>query len=151
MQGMMLSMKRSMGARRLRWRGVLLVMMWGVVVGGCASKAVPLAGLPLDHPKAAELNLKGIERYQDGNWVEAFELFSAALELDSDFVEAHFNAALALHQMERHEEASEHFRRAGELDPQNQAIVNSPLYRNHLGLSSTLERHFKGGYRYPRR
>ena len=53
-----------------------------------------------------------------------------------------------LHQIDRHAEATLHFQRAGELASQNQAIVNSILYRNHLGLSSTLERHLSGGYRY---
>jgi len=55
------------------------------------------------------LNLKGIDRYQAGESAEAFELFYAALQIDPDFVEAHFNAALALHQMDRHEEAARHF------------------------------------------
>lgn len=32
---------------------------------------------------------------------------------------------LALHQMDQHEEATRHFRRAGELDPRNAAVVHS--------------------------
>jgi Tfp pilus assembly protein PilF len=122
-------------------------MCW-LSLSGCVAKTVPLASLPMDHPKAADLNLKGIDRYQAGESVEALELFYAALQIDPDFVEAHFNAALALHQMDRHEEATQHFRRAGELAPRNEAIVKSALYRNHLGLSSVLERHLSGGYRY---
>jgi tetratricopeptide (TPR) repeat protein len=150
MRGMILTMKRSNEARSLPWRSVLLVMMCALTLSGCLPKTVPLASLPMDHPKAADLNLKGIDRYQAGHWAEAFELFYAALQIDPDFVEAHFNAALALHQMDRHEEATRHFQRAGELAPRNEAIVNATLYRNHLGLSSTLERHLSGGYRYQR-
>ena len=63
-------------------------------------------------------------------------------------VEAHFNAALALHQLDRHQEATRYFQQAGVLDPENQSIIDSTLYRNHVGLSSTLERHLSGGYRY---
>ncbi len=150
MQDLILSMKRSNEARRLPWRSVLLVMMCGLAVSGCVPKTVPLASLPMDHPTAAALNLQGIDRYQAGQWAEAIELFDAALHIDPDFVEAHFNAALTLHQLERHQEATEHFRRAGELDPRNKAIVDSALYRNHLGLSSILERHLSGGYCYQR-
>lgn len=142
------SMNRSNEERQLSRRAVLLVILCWLALGGCVSKALPLASLPMEHPRAADLNLTGIDQYQAGQWRKAFELFYAALEIDPDFVEAHFNAALALHQMDQHEEATRHFRLAGELDPQNAAVVNSTLYRNHLGLSSTLERHLSGGYRY---
>ena len=102
----------------------------------------------MEHPTATDLNLNGIDRYHDGQWMEPFESFDAALQIDPDFVEAHCNAALALHQMDQHEEATRHFRLAGEMDPRNAAIVNSALYRNHLGLSSALEGHLSGGCRY---
>lgn len=137
----------STGRGRHWWSGVFGIMCL-LVLSGCLPKSVPLATLPLDQPKAADLNLKGIDWYHKGKWEEALELFQAALEVNPDFVEAHFNAALTLHQIDRHAEATLHFQRAGELAPQNQAIVNSILYRNHLGLSSTLERHLSGGYRY---
>ena len=150
MQDLIFNMKRFSQAGRLPRRFVLLVMLCWLAVSGCLPKTVPLASLPMDHPNAAALNLQGIDRYQAGQWAEAFELFDAALQIDPDFVEAHFNAALTLHQLERHAEATEHFRRAGELDPGNMAIVDSALYRNHLGLSHTLERHLSGGYRYQR-
>lgn len=130
------------------WRSLLLGMIGCLALSGCLPKTVPLASLPMDYPTAAKLNLQGIDRYQAGQWEEALESFEAALQMNPDFVEAHFNAALTLHQMDRHEEATRHFRRAGELAPGNEAVVNSVLYRNHLGLSSTLERHLSGGYRY---
>lgn len=142
------SMNRSNDERQLFWRPALLVILCCLSLGGCLLKSVPLASLPMEHPTATGLNLKGIDQYHAGQWKEAFEFFHAALEINPNFVEAHFNAALALHQMDQHEEATRHFRVTGELDPQNATIVNSTLYRNHLGLSSTLERHLSGGYRY---
>ena len=151
MQGLpILRTKRSRQERSLPWQPIFILMMAWLALSSCLPKTFPLASLPMDHPKAADLNLKGIDRYQAGQWAEAFELFDAALQIDPDFVEAHFNAALALHQMNRHEEATRHFQRAGQLASDNEAIVNSTLYRNHLGLSSTLERHLSGGYRYQR-
>ena len=49
---------------------------------------------------ALALKMKGIE------WMEAFESLDAALQIDPDFVEDHFNAALALHQRGQQEEAT---------------------------------------------
>ncbi|MBA3967454.1 MAG: tetratricopeptide repeat protein [Nitrospirales bacterium] len=141
-------MNTSHEERQLCWRPVLRVLLGWLASGGCLPKSIPLASLPMEQPMATDLNLTGIDQYQAGQWMEAFGSFDAALQVDPDFVEAHFNAGLALHQMDRHEEATRHFRRAGELDPRNATIVNSVLYRNHLGLSSTLERHLSGGYRY---
>ena len=129
------------------WSGIVLIICW-MGLGGCFPQSVPLASLPLDEPQAADLNLKGIDWYHKREWVKALEFFQSALEVNPDFVEAHFNGALTLHQLGRHEEATQHFQRAGELAPHNQTIVNSILYRNHLGLSSVLERHLSGGYRY---
>ena len=119
-----------------------------LIFGGCFPDPVPLAILPMEEPEAAVLNLKGIDQYHIGEWEAALELFQSALRINSLLVEAHFNAALALHQLDRHEEARQHFQQAGKLDPENRTIINSTLYRNHLGLSSTLERHLSGGYRY---
>ncbi len=118
-------------------------------LSGCSAKSVPLATLPLEHPGANQANLAGIDYYQQGEWEKALFKFQEALKVDNDFPEAHFNAALTLHQLKRHQEATHHFQRAGELAPDREAVVKSPLYRNHLGLSSTFERHLSGGYAYP--
>ena len=138
---------RNMAKRYQYWSSIVLILCW-MGLGGCFPQSVPLATLPLEQSQAADLNLKGIDWYHKREWEKALGFFLAALEIDPDFVEAHFNAALTLHQMGRHEEATRYFQRAGELAPQNHTIVNSTLYRNHLGLSSVLERHLSGGYRY---
>jgi len=130
-----------------RWAEVILVVCL-VVMSGCFPKSVPLAILPMEELEAAALNLKGIDQYHVGEWEAALELFQSALRVNPSLVEAHFNAALALHQLGRHQEARQYFQQAGKLDPENRSIINSTLYRNHLGVSSTLERHLSGGYRY---
>ncbi len=131
-------------------QGWSIVMMVVCVVGihGCFPQAVPLATLPLAQPEAAALNLKGIDQYHVGEWEAALQLFQSSIHVNPLLVEAHFNAALALHQLDRHQEATRYFQQAGVLDPENQSIIGSTLYRNHVGLSSTLERHLSGGYRY---
>ncbi len=128
--------------------GVLVILLSVLSLGGCISKSAPLAALPLSHPDAAQLNLRGIDHYQRGEWEQAETFFQEAIQLHPEMAEAQFNLALTLHRLDRHQEAGNHFRRAGELAPHNQTIIQSTLYRNHLGLSSTLERHLSGGYRY---
>ena len=118
------------------------------ILGGCATTSGPLATLPMVSPGASELNTKGIQYYQKSQWEQARSAFEAAIERDSTLPEAHFNLALTFHKLGSHEKAKAHFSRAGELAPNNKDIVESSLYRNHLGLSTTLEKHIGGGYRY---
>lgn len=119
-----------------------------IIMGSCATPTGPLATLPVSSPQASQLNLEGIQEYNRGQWELAGKKFELALQADPKMPEAHFNLALALHKQELHEQATTHFRLAGKLAPNNKEIVDSTIYRNHLGLSSTLERHFSGGYRY---
>lgn len=141
-------MKKLLQLRKTQgWvRAIMVVCVLGI--HGCFPQAVPLATLPLAQPEAAALNLKGIDQYHVGEWEAALQLFQAAIQVNPLLVEANFNAALALHQLDRHQEATQYFQQAGMLDPENQSIIDSTLYRNHVGLSSTLERHMSGGYRY---
>jgi tetratricopeptide (TPR) repeat protein len=141
MKGFVLPRKMSMWVQLVTVGCVLML-------SGCFPQSVPLAILPLDNPEAGELNLKGIDQYHLGKWEAALQFFQSAIQVNPALVEAYFNAGLALHQLERHNEATQYFQRAGELDPDNGSIITSTLYRNHLGLSSTLERHLSGGYRY---
>ena len=118
------------------------------MVTGCATPSGPLAVLPMTSPAAAQQNLEGIQQYNSGNWQGAKGRFESAIQADPELPEAHFNLALTLHKLDDHREATVHFKRAGELAPANKEIVGSSVYRNHLGLSSTLEKHLSGGYRY---
>ena len=97
---------------------------------------------------AAQHNLEGIKFYNNGNWKEAEKRFKFSIGEDSSLPEAHFNLALTQHKLGQHGQAKQHFKIAGELSPKNKEIVGSSIYRNHLGLSSTFERHISGGYRY---
>ena len=122
--------------------------MLGCLLGGCATVSGPLATLPMISPEASQQNLKGIQAYNDGKWEAAKQKFETAIQADPHLPEAHFNLALTLHKLELHDQATDHFRKAGDLASGNNEIVESSIYKNHLGLSSTLERHLSGGYRY---
>ena len=129
-------------------RNICFSVMWCIMIGGCATSTGPLATLPLSSPIASQHNLSGITEYHKGHWELAKQHFEAAVQADQNLSEAHFNFALSLHKLNIHEQATTHFQRAGELDPNNKDITESSLYRNHLGISTTLERHITGGYRY---
>ena len=125
-----------------------LSLMLACLLGGCATASGPLATLPMMSPEASQENLRGIQAYNDGQWKAAKQKFESAIQADPTLPEAHFNLALTLHKLELHDQATDHFRQAGELASSNKEIVESSIYKNHLGLSSTLERHLSGGYRY---
>lgn len=127
---------------------IMIVLGMILVLGGCATATGPLATLPTQNPEAAQHNLAGIKEYNNGQWEDAKRNFELAIQTDPNLPEVHFNLALALHKLGKHEEATQHFTRAGELAPDNKEIVDSSLYRNHLGISSTAEKHISGGYRY---
>lgn len=118
------------------------------LAAGCVTKAGPLAVLPMTSPGAAQWNLEGIKSYNDGDWHTARTRFELAIHTDPRLPEAHFNLALTLHKLGDHDQARTHFRIAGELAPDHTEIVRTSVYRNHLGLSSTFERHVSGGYKY---
>ena len=80
-----------------------------VVMGGCFPRSVSLAIWPMVEPEAAVLNLKGIDQSHVGEWEAAFESLQSALWVNSLLVEAYFNAALILYQLDRHQEARQHF------------------------------------------
>ncbi|NKB80923.1 MAG: tetratricopeptide repeat protein [Nitrospirales bacterium] len=128
--------------------GVIVGLSLLGVLSGCVTSAGPLATLPMVSPSASQRNLEGIQHYQKGEWEAARLAFETATQRDPTLPEAHFNLALTLHKLGKHEKAKTHFSLAGQLAPHNNDIVESTLYRNHLGLSSTLERHISGGYRY---
>ncbi len=126
----------------------LMVFVFLAMLAGCATKSGPLAVLPISSPTAAQHNLEGIQLYNDGKWQKAKSRFESATRADSTLPEAFFNLALTEHKLGLHEQAKKHFTMAGEIAPKNKYIVESSIYRDHRGLSSTFERHISGGYRY---
>ncbi|MDT7044232.1 tetratricopeptide repeat protein [Candidatus Nitronereus thalassa] len=126
----------------------LMILGSLAMLSGCAATTGPLAVLPISSPTAAQHNLEGIRLYNDGKWKGAEARFLAAVQDDPRLPEAHFNLALTEHKLGHHDQARKHFQAAGELAPNNKEIVESTIYRNHLGLSSTFERHLSGGYSY---
>lgn len=127
---------------------IVIIIIGLGMTAGCVTPSGPLATLPMTSPAGSAYNLEGIKLFNRGQWAEARAQFERAVQADADLAEAHFNLALSLHKLGQHDEARREFKIAGELAPKNKQIVNTSIYRNYLGLSSTFERHISGGYRY---
>lgn len=126
----------------------LLVAGISTILNACAAPSPPLAVLPTVGPEAASHNLQGIQAYQQERWDEARRHFEAAIAASPRLAEPHYNLALTLHQLGEHQAATAQFKKAAELDPNNDTIRDSPLFQQHVDEGSTFERHLRGGYSY---
>jgi tetratricopeptide (TPR) repeat protein len=81
---------------------------------------------------AAENN-EGVNHYQQKHWDKAKEHFSNAVAANANLAEAHYNLALALDKLNNHGEATDHFKKALELAPDNQIIAGSEILKAHVG------------------
>lgn len=107
--------------------------------GKPAGTAAPAAGTelallsPAGSPGLAD-NDEGVKHYQQGHWDVATEWFQKAVKADPNLAEAHYNLALALDKMGKHDEASAAFKKALALAPANPAIADSPILKKHVGM-----------------
>ena len=81
---------------------------------------------------AAE-NDEGVNHYQQGHWDVAQEHFNKALATNADLPEAHYNLALALDKLGNHGGATEHFKTALNLAPEDPRIKDSRILNAHVG------------------
>ena len=81
--------------------------------------------LMLDTSMHACLSNRAASFLQTGHYDKALLDAEACLELEPDFVKAHFRKGLALAALERHGEAGSAFTRALELDPKNKQIESA--------------------------
>jgi tetratricopeptide (TPR) repeat protein len=85
------------------------MVAWLYVMSRCFPQSVLLTIFPMVEPEAAVLNLKGINQSHVGEWEAALESLQSALRVNSLLVEAYFNAARILYQLDRRQEARQHF------------------------------------------
>ena len=78
-------------------------------------------------------NDEGVNHYQQGHWDVAQEHFNKALATNADLPEAHYNLALALDKLENHGEATNHFKMALDLAPEDSRIRDSGILKAHVG------------------
>ena len=78
-------------------------------------------------------NVDGITHFKVGHWEVAAKHFKEAIKADPNFAEAHYNLALCMENLDKHEEATEHFKMAAKLAPKNEKIQNSEVLKRHIG------------------
>ena len=81
---------------------------------------------------AAE-NDEGVKHFELGHWDVAKEHFNKALAANAKLAEAHYNLALALDKMGEHGEATNHFKMALDLAPEDPRIKDSGILNAHIG------------------
>ncbi len=79
-------------------------------------------------------NDEGVDHYEQGHWDVAEGHFRKGVEADSTLAVAHFNLALALDKLGKHEEATEFFNKAAELAPEDTQITQSEILKAHTGM-----------------
>ena len=88
---------------------------------------------PTSSPGRAD-NDEGVGHYKQGHWDVATDWFKKAVKADPNLAEAHYNLALSLDKMGKHEDATAAFKKAAELAPANPAIKDSAILKKHLGM-----------------
>lgn len=105
----------------------------------------PLSAPPGSNATATSHNADGIAHYEMEHWSIAKDHFLSAIEADPNLAEAHFNLGLALSKLDLQSEATTHFKKAAELAPANNAIVQSRAYRSRTAPPSPSS-YGAGGY-----
>ncbi len=123
-------MKRFLGYSVAVLAAMFLVMLTANLgqAGGPKPLAAPTGSADQGH------NAEGIKHYNKGHWDKAEQHFREAVKADNDLAEAHYNLALALDKLGQHREAADHFGQALKLAPDNPAIADSKILKDHLGM-----------------
>lgn len=79
-------------------------------------------------------NDEGVSHYKQGHYDVAEVHFRKATEADPSLAVAHFNLALALDKLNKHGEATQHFKKALELAPDDPQIAQSKILKAHVGM-----------------
>ena len=98
---------------------------------GVSSK-VEGALLATEGAAGAKENDEGVNHYQQGHWDVAQAHFNKALATNADLPEAHYNLALALDKLGNHGEATNHFKTALDLAPEDPRIKDSGILKAHV-------------------
>ncbi len=97
------------------------------------TSAAPAALLASEDSPGKDHNDDGVRHYEQAHWDQAEGHFSQAIEADPNLAEAHYNLALALDHLGNHGAATESFKQAASLAPNNPDIAESPILKQHIG------------------
>jgi Flp pilus assembly protein TadD len=105
--------------------------------GGGTRKAGASADAPLFAPASSTArtdNDEGVGHYQQGHWDVAMGHFQKAVKADPNSAVVRYNVALTLDKMGKHEEATQAFKKALDLAPNDPAIKDSEILKKHVTM-----------------
>jgi Flp pilus assembly protein TadD len=105
--------------------------------GGGTRKAGASADAPLFAPASSTArtdNDEGVGHYQQGHWDVAMGHFQKAVKADPNSAVVLYNVALTLDKMGKHEEATQAFKKALDLAPNDPAIKDSEILKKHVTM-----------------
>ena len=115
-------------------RRSLLVLLAGLLVGGCAAAAASERTLraPVGTVQAAASAMEeGNRLFAARKWEEAKALYQVAIMAQPSLAEAHYNLALVLEIVGDGVNARRHYIEAANLAPGHKVIWDSPPLRRH--------------------
>lgn len=110
---------------------VIVAAALTLALSACASKVTPqlLAAPSMSSERAQTHNAEGIRAYQDGNMNQARQYFEAAITVEPDLAEAHYNLGMTLYRLGMVGDGDHHFIQAANLAPGNKTIWDAPPLR----------------------
>ena len=105
--------------------------------GGGTKKAGTAPDAPLSAPASSAARMEndeGVGHYQQGHWDVAMEHFQKAVKADPNSAVVHYNVALTLDKMGKHEDATKSFKKALELAPTDPVIKDSEILKKHVSM-----------------
>jgi Flp pilus assembly protein TadD len=105
--------------------------------GGGTKKAAAAADAPLLAPASTPAradNDEGVGHYQQGHWDVAMGHFQKAVKADANSAVVHYNIALTLDKMGKHDQATQSFKKALNLAPNDPTIKDSEILKKHLTM-----------------
>ena len=105
--------------------------------GGGTKKAGTAPDAPLSTPASSAARMEndeGVGHYQQGHWDVAMEHFQKAVKADPNSAVVHYNVALTLDKMGKHEDATKSFKKALELAPTDPVIKDSEILKKHVSM-----------------
>lgn len=101
-----------------------------------SKKAGKTTDSPLATPASSSARMEndeGTGHYQQGHWDVAMEHYQKAVKADPNSAVVHYNVALTLDKMGKHEDATASFKKALELAPNDPSIKDSEILKKHVG------------------
>lgn len=116
-------------------RFVLSAMVAMAVALGGVQLALAAPALTMEGDSSSAMhNAEGIKHYNKKHWDKAAEHFEEAVEADPKAAVAHYNYALALDKLGKHQDAAMHFKKAQDLGKDNPDIQNSGILKAHVDM-----------------